>query len=161
MNNQELQMLVENISLQTFHLPFRHQAYFNTRLRTTGGRYHLQDHDIDINPRVYRLYGRQELIGVIKHELCHYHLHLLGKGYQHRDQDFKSWLEASGATRYVKDLRSSREKQRLAPKYVYICQKCGKTYLRKRRINTARYVCGECGGKLREKKPMTGFERAQ
>ena len=28
----------------------------------------------------------EELIGIIKHELCHYHLHLEGKGYQHRDR---------------------------------------------------------------------------
>ena len=40
----------------------------------------------------------EELIGIIKHELCHYHLHLEGKGYQHRDKDFKELLKKVGGT---------------------------------------------------------------
>ena len=53
MNNQQLQELTEKWSMESFHRPFEHQIFFNSRLRTTGGRYHLNDHHIDINPLMY------------------------------------------------------------------------------------------------------------
>lgn len=96
MTNAELQQLVEKISMQSFHKPFLHKAYFNPRLRTTGGRYMLRSHDIDINRKYLDEHGLDELIGIIKHELCHYHLHIEGKGYKHGDQEFKSLLKKSG-----------------------------------------------------------------
>ena len=49
----------------------------------------LANHSIEINPLVFEIHGMNELVGVIKHELCHYHLHLEGKGYKHRDADFR------------------------------------------------------------------------
>jgi hypothetical protein len=72
MTDQELQKLVEQISLQFFCKPFRHLARFNSRLKTTGGRYLLRTHDIELNPRHLQEHGVEELIGIIKHELCHY-----------------------------------------------------------------------------------------
>lgn len=51
MNDQALQRLVEKISSEDFGRKFKHRAFFNGRLRTTGGRYRLQDHDIEINPK--------------------------------------------------------------------------------------------------------------
>lgn len=80
MNEQELQMLVEELSITYFSQAFLHKATFNSRLKTTGGRYHLSSHNLDFNPRILEIYGRDELVGVIKHELCHYHLHLQGSG---------------------------------------------------------------------------------
>ncbi len=41
MNNEILQRMVENLSEEKFGRTFRHRAYFNKRLRTTGGRYLL------------------------------------------------------------------------------------------------------------------------
>ena len=107
MNEQELQRLVEHISSTVFRKPFRHRASFNRRLKTTGGRYHLGSHDLDFNPLVLELHGAEELEKVVKHELCHYHLHLEGRGYQHRDADFRNLLKASGGSRFVKDLRQA------------------------------------------------------
>ena len=88
MNQEQLQKLVEDISVTTFKKRFVHSAYFNSRLRTTGGRYLLQSHNIEINKKYYDEQGVEELVGIIKHELCHYHLHLEKKGYQHKDPDF-------------------------------------------------------------------------
>lgn len=51
MNNDKLQRMVENLSEEKFGRTFRHCAYFNKRLRTTGGRYLLKSHDIEINPK--------------------------------------------------------------------------------------------------------------
>ena len=82
-DEQEIQRLVEEVSLQYFEVPFLHKAVFNNRLRTTGGRYLLKSHNIELNYRYYEVYGEEELVGIIKHELCHYHLHIAGRGYKH------------------------------------------------------------------------------
>lgn len=146
MTDRKLQELVETISLEAFGKKFRHKAYFNRRLKTTGGRYHLQSHDIDFNPKVFERYGEPELVNVIKHELCHYHLHLEGKGYQHKDADFKLLLKQTGGSRYVRPL----VEQKPQSYHQYQCEKCQTLILRKRRINTQRFVCGKCRGKLIE-----------
>lgn len=101
MTNEQLQKLTEQLSQQCFHQPFRHRAVFNRRLRTTGGRYHLGDHHIDINPLMLEEFDEENLKRVILHELCHYHLHLAGRGYRHRDRDFKQLLQAVGGSRYA------------------------------------------------------------
>lgn len=49
MNQEELQKLVEEISLKYFHVPFKYEVKINNRMTTTGGRYFLNDHHIDIN----------------------------------------------------------------------------------------------------------------
>jgi len=147
LTNQELQALVETISLQFFAKPFLHQAKFNSRLRTTGGRYLLKSHDIEINPLHYQEFGDDELIGIIKHELCHYHLHLEKKGYKHADRDFKQLLKQVGGTRYCQ--RVGTDKAVRPYRYQLVCQNCGKAYKRKRKMDPSRYVCGVCRGKLR------------
>ncbi|WP_086313462.1 SprT-like protein [Enterococcus sp. 7F3_DIV0205] len=142
--DDQLQKLVEEISLSFFEKKFKHKAFFNRRLKTTGGRYHLNSHDIDFNPKVVELYGEDELIKVIKHELCHYHLHIEGKGYKHKDSDFKTLLKQTGGSRYVRPL----VKQKPQSYHQYQCEKCQTLILRKRRINTQKFVCGKCHGKL-------------
>ena len=64
MNDQALQGLVEKISSEDFGRKFKHRAFFNGRLRTTGGRYRLQDHDIEINPKMLTEHGSNVLIGI-------------------------------------------------------------------------------------------------
>lgn len=143
MNNQELQSLVEKISLQFFNRPFLHQAYFNRRLKSTGGRYFLKNHNIDINPKMLEEFDKQILIGVIKHELCHYHLHMSGQKHTHRDQIFRGLLQQVGGLRYAP--RVPGEKM----KYQYVCQQCGRKFFRQRKMNPARYRCGICHGKIK------------
>ena len=148
MTDQELQYLVEKISLEFFDKPFRHKAYFNPRLRTTGGRYLLHSHHIEINRKYLEQLGLEELQGIIKHELCHYHLHLEGKGYKHRDADFKQLLKQVGAPRYCRELPEKPQRKTNPVIHIYACTNCEQIYERKRRVNTARYVCGKCRGKL-------------
>lgn len=149
MNERELQQLTEYISQQFFGKTFRHQAVFNDRLKTTGGRYLLGTHNIELNRRYLEEHGREELIGIIKHELCHYHLHLEGKGYQHRDRDFKELLKQVGAPRFCTPLKTVRNKRRTEKRHEYVCTGCGRSFIRKRRFDTSRYVCGVCKGKLK------------
>ncbi len=148
MDNGQLQKLVEEISLEAFHKPFRHKAVFNPRLKTTGGRYLLHTHNIEMNKKYLDVFGMEELIGIIKHELCHYHLHLEGKGYKHRDKDFKQLLQKVGAPRFCSQLPANEIKRKPSKILTYICKSCQLIFTRKKRIDTERYVCGRCRGKL-------------
>ena len=145
MNDQELQSLVCDLSLKYFKIPFKHNAYFNKRLRTTGGRYLLKTHDIEINSKQYEHYGKKAIIDIIKHELCHYHLHILDKGYKHKDRDFKNLSAKVGAPRYCSPTQSYEARAN----YEYICTNCGTKYLRIKKVNISIMRCGKCGGKLR------------
>ncbi|MBO2943730.1 SprT family protein [Paenibacillus sp. F411] len=150
MSNEELQAWVEHISLTSFQLPFRHRAVFNSRLSTTGGRYFMKSHDIEINPHQLVEHGPDEVERIIKHELCHYHLHLSGKGYRHQDADFKALLQAVGGSRYCKAIprADSNKKKALPYRYLLRCKECHMEYKRKRRMDPARYRCGRCQGPL-------------
>ncbi|MDP5276316.1 SprT family protein [Chengkuizengella axinellae] len=147
MDDKQLQSWIEQISLQFFGRPFLHKATFNRRLRATGGRYFIKSHNIDISWQYYHQFGKEETEKVIKHELCHYHLHLLNRGYKHRDADFKQLLKEVGGTRYCRPLNDARAKK--AYRYQLTCLKCGTTYLRKRKMDVSKYVCGKCKGKLK------------
>ncbi|CAM4071959.1 SprT family protein [Lederbergia lenta] len=150
MTNDQLQMLTESISNELFNKTFKHNAYFNPRLRTTGGRYMLSTHDIEINRKYYEEHGLEELEGIIKHELCHYHLHIEGKGYKHRDKDFRWLLKSVGAPRHCSPLTEVVE-AKVRVLRIYECTNCNYIFERKRRVNTDRYVCGKCRGRIIEK----------
>lgn len=144
LNEQSLYNLVDDLSREFFNKPFIHHVKFNSRLRTTGGRYLPLQRTIELNPKYYVEMDEEEFTGIIKHELCHYHLHIEGKGYKHGDADFKQLLKKTGSPRYCKPLPSSRQND----KHQYNCRQCGLIYRRMRRINTGKYRCGKCHGKL-------------
>ncbi|KYG34408.1 SprT family protein [Alkalihalobacillus trypoxylicola] len=148
MEQKELQKLVEDLSIQFFKRPFIHEARFNHRLRTTGGRYLLRSHDIEINPKQWSHFGEEALIGIIKHELCHYHLHILKKGYKHSDRDFQELLQQVDGSRYCEHIPGTGNRSNAF--ILYQCQSCELIYKRKRQINTSKYVCGKCSGKLKK-----------
>ena len=120
MTNQELQARVEAISMSAFHQPFNHQAVFNARLRTTGGRFYPATMNLDFNPKIFALYPSDVTDGIIKHLLA-----------------------AVGGSRFAPPLPMSGRH------YVYQCTRCGRQFVRRRRINVTRYACGVCRGKLR------------
>lgn len=140
MNEHELQQLTQEISRSSFHREFTHKITYNRRLRSSGGRYLLKTGNIEINPLVEQELGLEALISVIKHELCHYHLHQTGGGYRHRDADFKRLLHQVGGSRFVERMKE--------PNFIYECTACHHRYPRMRKMNTNRYVCGKCRGKL-------------
>lgn len=146
MHQEELQRLVETLSRQWFRLPFKHQACFNSRLRTTGGRYMLGSHDIELNPKQLDYYGHEALVDIIKHELCHYHLHLAGRGNRHGDREFKYLLALVGGSRHCQTIPGTENQSRVF--HLYRCQSCGEIYKRKRRMDTNRFLCGVCDGPL-------------
>lgn len=148
LSEKELYMLVNELSINYFNKPFVDKVKFNSRLRTTGGRYLPSKRIIELNPKYFLEADRDEFIGIIKHELCHYHLHIEGKGYKHADPEFKALLSKTGSPRHCKPLPSNVERTR----YIYKCRQCNQIYKRVRRVNIARYRCGVCKGKLTEAK---------
>ena len=140
MEELDLQELCQEISNQYFHKEFRHQITYNARLKSSGCRFILKTGNIEINPKVETILGKEVLIGVIKHELCHYHLHQEGKGYRHQDRDFKMLLQQVGGHRFVERIEPYR--------YVYYCKSCGTTFHRMRKIDTKKFRCGRCRGSL-------------
>jgi SprT-like protein len=144
-----LQVWVEKVSLEHFNLPFRHKATFNSRLTSTGGRYFTKTHHIEISPHQLENYGIEETEKIIKHELCHYHLHLLKRGYQHRDADFKQLLAEVGGTRFCKSVPEGIKRKLIPYKYKLVCRSCGTEYLRKRKVDPNRFACGRCRGALK------------
>lgn len=149
MSNDELQAWVEDISLRSFGIPFRHRATFNARLSTTGGRYFMKSHDIEINPHQLQSHGLDEVEKIIKHELCHYHLHIRGMGYKHRDADFKQLLQQVGGSRFCKALPGKKARVPQPYRYKLVCSACGMEYKRKRKMDVRKYRCGKCRGNLR------------
>ena len=148
LNDEQLQQWVERVSLRDFSLPFRHKATFNGRLTSTGGRYFTKSHNIEISRKQLDTFGVDEVEKIIKHELCHYHLHLLNRGYRHRDADFRQLLNQVGGSRYCGALPDKTAKKRPF-RYKLECIDCGMSYLRKRKVNVRKYVCGKCRGRLR------------
>ncbi|KGR86055.1 SprT family protein [Lysinibacillus odysseyi] len=147
MSDEQVQRLVEELSITKFGMPFLHKAYFNKRLKTTGGRYLLRSHNIELNKKLYDHFGEGELQGIILHELCHYHLHIRGLGYKHRDQDFRKLLKKVGAPRFCSTIETEKKKHKQTI-HTYICMKCHQLYRRKRKMDTSKYCCGKCKGKL-------------
>ncbi|MBW9235681.1 hypothetical protein JQK62_26520, partial [Leptospira santarosai] len=58
-----------------------------------------------------------------RHELCHYHLHIEGKGYKHRDKEFKDLLKVTKSPRFCANLGSVKRKKK-ETQHVYACISC-------------------------------------
>lgn len=144
-SDSQLLELVRSISAVSFGQPFRHKSRYNTRLRSVAGRYLLVTHDLEFSHAHAVKFGRDDLVKTILHELCHYHLHLQGAGYRHRDREFKELLAEVGGSRYARALQP-RVVRPIAHRY--ICTQCAIVYERRRSLDTTRFVCGVCKGKL-------------
>lgn len=134
---------VQEVSREDFDRPFRHEARWNSRLRTTGGRFFPKDGHLDFNPKMLEAHGLDLFRKIVRHELCHYHLFFEKKGYRHGDRDFKQLLQEVGGLRFAPQVE-----ERVQSFHHYSCQSCGQLYQRRRRINTQKYRCGRCQGQL-------------
>ncbi|MFC4653319.1 SprT family protein [Lactococcus nasutitermitis] len=139
-SDDNLTAYVQQLSLENFGWEFKHKAIWNNHLRSTGGRFFPKDNHLDFNPKMAEL---PDFDKIILHELVHYHLYQQKRGYKHADKDFKQLLAQVGGLRYAPNLSTS--------KLIYSCQQCGQIYPRQRKINTQKYRCGRCHGKLQLK----------
>lgn len=142
LTNLELTERVRKLSLVNFQRSFDHEARWNKRLRSTGGRFFPNDLHLDFNPKMAEL---AEFDRVILHELVHYHLYRQNRGYKHADKDFKALLAQVGGLRYAPKIIDK------TPRYLYICQNCQQIYPRQRKIDLKKYRCGKCRGQLIKK----------
>ncbi|WP_067192654.1 SprT family protein [Streptococcus sp. DD10] len=136
---------VQQVSIEDFKKEFRHKAYWNKRLRTTGGRFFPQDGHLDFNPKIYQTFGLDIFRKIVRHELCHYHLYYEGGGYRHKDRDFKNLLQLVDGLRYAPSLPRENKINTVVH---YRCENCRHDYYRKRRLDTSKYRCGKCQGKI-------------
>ncbi|SDO47014.1 SprT-like protein [Streptococcus equinus] len=144
---------VKSVSIEDFGKEFRHTAVWNKRLRTTGGRFFPADGHLDFNPKILETFGDDIFRKIVRHELCHYHLYFEGKGYKHADADFKELLQKVDGLRYAPTMARNEHF------HYYKCQNCGQNYRRKRRVNTQKYRCGRCHGKLIKVEETSFFEK--
>jgi len=138
----DIQAAVGRISLRDFGWAFDHRATFNNRLRSTGGRFILRTENLEFNPKMFAQVDETVRTGIIRHELCHYHLYRQHKGYRHIDRDFKQLLQRVGGLRYAPRLTPVKP----IHLWIYRCENCGQEGMRRRRFDTNRYVCSRCGG---------------
>ena len=101
---------VKTVSIEDFGWKFKHQALWNKRLRTTGGRFFPKDGHLDFNPKLYEEHGLETFRKIVRHELCHYHLYFQGKGCKHGDRDFKDLLARVDGLRYAPKMRNQGRK---------------------------------------------------
>lgn len=139
--NEALLAFVRWVSLVDFAKPFEHEARFNGRLRSTGGRFFPKDLHLDFNEKMYDAFSEDVFRQIVQHELVHYHLYRAGKGYRHRDADFKVLLAQVGGLRFAPALPDT-------PFLVYQCMSCKQVYQRRRKIDLKKYRCGKCGKPL-------------
>ena len=140
----KLNDFVKQVSLEDFGWEFKHQAYWNKRLKTTGGRFFPKDGHLDFNPRILQVHGPEIFRKIVRHELVHYHLYFQGRGYRHQDPEFKALLKQVDGLRYAPALPYQGKV------HTYVCLSCGKHYTRKRSLDLKGYRCGVCQGKLKE-----------
>ena len=139
--DDELLAFVRWVSQVDFGKPFEHEARFNRRLKSTGGRFFPKDLHLDFNERMYDLFSEDVFRQIVQHELVHYHLYRAGRGYKHGDAEFKNLLSQVGGLRYAPSLPDINY-------LVYQCLSCGQRYQRRRKIALSKYRCGKCGEQL-------------
>lgn len=58
---------VRQVSLEDFGLVFKHEAFWNQRLRTTGGRFFPKDGHLDFNPKMYEAVDELTFRKIVRH----------------------------------------------------------------------------------------------
>jgi predicted SprT family Zn-dependent metalloprotease len=126
---------------------------FNNRLRTSAGRavqdkqnrYHWH---IELNPKYYRVFGLERMIGTYRHELAHVAAWVSYREPGHT-RNFKRLCELFGGTMnpgqagHGASPNATTEYLTTSPKWRYICPSCGLTFSRQRRLspNMIRQAC--------------------
>ncbi len=136
-DEMDVEPLLQRLSLELFARPFLGRVRFNSRLRTSAGRFLASSQIIEVNPAYVRANGEASLIDTLKHELIHYHYPQGGHG-----PLFRGEAKRIGCNRFCSPLPGR------SPALRYACIDCGQEYLRRRRVNVRLMRCGKCRGIL-------------
>jgi len=119
------------------------RVVFNPRLRTAVGRADFSGCTVELNARLLDRHP-EELVPTLVHELCHL---VAGARAGHGPR----WRAAVQALGYPPETCHRLDVSDLAVRrraWIWRCVGCGETYRRRHR-RAHRYLCGDCGGRLR------------
>lgn len=134
----ELLALTTRLSLTWWQRPFTGTVCWNSRLRTSAGRFSHRTQTIELNLRHASHFGHGSLEETIKHELIHYHFPGAGHG-----PIFRQEAARIGCARFCQPI------PRPVRVHTYQCQQCGATFQRRRSFNTRKFRCARCQGMLK------------
>lgn len=138
---------------EAFYAVIKHVC-FNNRLRTSAGRAVQEKLNrnywhIELNPKYYRVYGLERVIGTYRHELAHVAAWVFYRDPGHT-RNFKSLCELFGGTmnpgqaRHGASANGTTKYLSTTPKWRYTCPSCGLTFTRQRRVSHKRIKQGRC-----------------
>lgn len=140
MNDSSLTMLAEAVAKDTFGRSFSGQAVFNNRFRSRGGDVNVKQSLIRVSRRLYDEHGRDAVIGVLQHELCHLFLFRDGLPFTHRSKEFKDLAAAVGAPRFAPAIKKDRQPGRYR-RFYFACPACGSRFKANARFQS---LCPHC-----------------
>ncbi len=139
-----------------FYAAIKHVC-FNNRLRTSAGRA-IQDKPsqscwcIELNPKYYRVYGLERVMGTYRHELAHVAAWVFYREAGHT-KNFKRLCALFGGTMnpgqagHCASATSTTKYLTSTPKWRYTCPSCGLTFTRQRRVSPGKIkqaCCARC-----------------
>lgn len=137
-SNESLLDLVNELAIRYFGRTYNGRVEWNFRMRTRAGDYAPRLKLMRLSARYAKEFGDEELVGTIKHELCHWYLWEQGIAHRHDSRAFKELMQRVDAPRYAKRTQVRTGSSR---RYVYRCTFCGIEFVRRRKIQGA---CKRC-----------------
>lgn len=125
-------------------LPARVRITYNPRLRTTLGRARLEDHVVELNPRLLAEHPA-ELVPTLVHELAHVVVFLRFGRVAPHGPHFRVLMGAAGlSAKATHDLPVGHlRRRRRRYLYVHRCDRCGQQFVA--RSVKRGYCCAVCG----------------
>ncbi len=115
---------------------------YNPRMRSAAGRAFLEDHRVELNPRLLAAHPEQ-LIPTLIHELAHVVVHARYGRVAPHGREFKTLMAAAGVTGKATHSMNVEPLRRRRYLYLHRCPSCGQTFIaRKPRRDCYCTACG-------------------
>jgi SprT-like protein len=148
--------LANKLSLHFWNHPCTIPVVWNGRLTSSMGRFIFSIKGkiripvkIELSKHAAQFINRDIFIGVMLHELCHYHLCRLGQPFDDHHPVFEKELARVGAI-------STNTVQIPQKAFQLLCSKCNKSIGVRKRINTKNYRSACCKEKIIKKDTWVG-----
>lgn len=133
---KELNLLAKELCQRYFQEEFNGIVQWSNRMTKITGNCR-QDGRIGLNYNYYLYYGKEEIIQVLLHELCHYYCFQKVGWHDHSTPLFLEYLNKTGARMKGKPLPVLT--------YHYECSNCDNTWFFLKKLKKA-MSCKDCGG---------------
>lgn len=131
MNGPELYSIARDFLDKEFNMKLDIPIFISPKLKTTFGYFRTKKGvawEIQMSKEFMDTHPREHIIDVLKHELVHYACFEMKKPWRDKDPYFKETLDRLGVCR-------TRTYHTLGKFHVYICDGCGNTYYKKRKLS--------------------------